>query len=73
MPEDPTPGVTIVDTSMALTDFSLDEQQNSLSDVFHNTITRYRSGDLGSMPAVLAIVVLVAIFGVAEPDSSCRC
>ncbi len=69
MPEDPTPGVTIVDTSMALTDFSLDEQQNSLSDVFHNTVTRLRGGDLGSLPAILAIVVLVAIFGIARPDS----
>ena len=38
MPEDPTPGVTIVDQNVALTDFSLDQQQNSLCDVFHNTV-----------------------------------
>ena len=73
MPDDPTPGVTIVDTSLALTDFSLDEQQNSLGDVWHNTVTRLRSGDLGSLPAILAIIVLVAIFGIARPDSFLRC
>ena len=69
MPEDPTPGVTIVDQNVALTDFSLDQQQNSLSDVFHNTATRLRGGDLGSLPAILAIIVLVVIFGAAEPNA----
>ena len=69
MPEDPTPGVTIVDQNVALTDFSLDQQQNSLSDVFHNTVDRLRGGDLGSLPAILAIIVLVVIFGAAEPNA----
>jgi D-xylose transport system permease protein len=55
--------------SQALSDFSLDEQQNSLSDVFRASITRLKSGDLGSVPAVLAIVALVAIFGFSRPDS----
>jgi D-xylose transport system permease protein len=52
----------------ALTDFALDNQQNSLGDVARNTMTRMRGGDLGTLPAVLAIVVLVAIFGIAEPS-----
>ncbi len=55
--------------TQALSDFSMDERQNSLSDVFHQSVTRLKSGDLGSVPAVLAIVVLVALFGFARPDS----
>ena len=55
--------------SQALSDFSLDEQQNSLSDVVRASIARLKSGDLGSVPAVLAIVALVAIFGFSRPDS----
>jgi D-xylose transport system permease protein len=31
--------------------------------------TRMKTGDLGSLPAILAIVVLVAVFGIARPDS----
>jgi D-xylose transport system permease protein len=59
----------LADGSVAVSDFSLDEQQNSLGDVFRATTTRLRGGDLGSLPAILAIIVLVAIFGIAEPGS----
>jgi D-xylose transport system permease protein len=52
----------------ALTDFALDRRENTLRDVWDAWVVRLRSGDLGSLPAVLAIVVLVAIFGVAEPS-----
>jgi D-xylose transport system permease protein len=55
--------------SQALSDFALDDQQNSLGDVYRASIGRLKAGDLGSVPAVLAIVVLVAIFGAARPDS----
>lgn len=55
--------------SQALSDFELDERHNSLSDVFHQSVGRLKGGDLGSVPAVLAIVVLVAIFGISRPDS----
>ena len=65
----PAAGEPPAGSSQALSDFALDEQQNSLSDVFHASITRLKSGDLGSVPAVLAIVVLVAIFGFSRPDS----
>ncbi len=53
----------------ALSDFALDRQQNSLGDVITSTISRMRSGDLGSIPAVLAIVALLLVFGIARPDS----
>ena len=65
----PDAGKQPVGVSQALSDFSLDDQQNSLSDVVRASLTRLKSGDLGSVPAVLAIVVLVAIFGFSRPDS----
>ena len=65
----PAAGEPPAGSSQALSDFALDEQQNSLSDVFHASITRLKSGDLGSVAAVLAIVVLGAIFGFSRPDS----
>ena len=55
--------------TQALSDFALDERQNSLSDVVGASLSRLRSGDLGSVPAILAIIVLVAIFGFSRPDS----
>lgn len=45
------------------TDFALDGVQADLRSTLDETISRLRSGNLGSLPAVLAIVVLAAIFG----------
>jgi len=39
----------------------------SLSESFHNYIQRVRSGDLGSLPAILGLVVLVTFFWAAQP------
>ena len=55
--------------TQALSDFALDERQNSLTDVVRASLSRLRGGDLGSVPAILAIIVLVAIFGLSRPDS----
>lgn len=46
----------------ALSDFALDSQQQSFSAAVADTRARLRAGDLGSLPAVLAIIVLVAVF-----------
>ena len=46
----------------ALSDFALDSQQQSFSAAIADTRARLRAGDLGSLPAVLAIIVLVAVF-----------
>ncbi|MGA9277150.1 sugar ABC transporter permease [Ilumatobacter sp.] len=53
----------------ALTDFALDAGPTDLKGALRASIGRIRGGDLGSIPAVLAIIVLVAIFGIARPDS----
>ncbi len=42
---------------------------SSLGDIARHSIARLRSGDLGSLPALLAIIVLVAIFGAVNPSS----
>jgi D-xylose transport system permease protein len=55
--------------TQALSDFALDAPKQSLGDVARTTISRMRQGDLGSIPAVLAIIALVAIFGIARPES----
>lgn len=49
--------------------FALDNTTRSLGDVWRDTRARYRSGDLGSLPAILAIVALVAIFGFARSET----
>ena len=50
----------------ALSDFALDSQQQSFSAAIADTRARLRAGDLGSLPAVLAIIVLVAVFSFAS-------
>ncbi|MFN6122656.1 MAG: sugar ABC transporter permease [Actinomycetes bacterium] len=46
----------------ALSDFALDSQKQTFTSAIADTKARLRSGELGSLPAVLAIIVLVAIF-----------
>jgi D-xylose transport system permease protein len=57
------------EASQALSDFELDAPDQSLGDAARATLARMRQGDLGSIPAVLSIIALVAIFGIARPDS----
>ncbi|HWL43925.1 MAG TPA: hypothetical protein VNQ73_13365 [Ilumatobacter sp.] len=53
----------------ALSDFALDTTPRGLGDIVGDTLARFRSGQLGSLPAVLAIVALVAVFGSVNPGS----
>jgi len=53
----------------ALTDFALDSAKKDFRTVVGETIARLRSGSLGSLPAVLAILALVVIFGSVNPSS----
>jgi D-xylose transport system permease protein len=57
------------DADHALTDFALDDVQTDLRGSLRASVERIRGGDLGSLPAVLSIAVLVLIFGLARPDS----
>jgi D-xylose transport system permease protein len=50
----------------ALSDFALDSQRQSLAGALSDSKARLRSGELGSLPAVLAIIVLVSIFSLAS-------
>jgi D-xylose transport system permease protein len=50
----------------AVSDFGLDTATQTLGSALRDTRARLRSGDLGSLPAVLAIIVLVAIFGLVS-------
>ncbi len=50
------------DAGQALGDFALDHAQLTFGGVVAETRSRLRSGELGSLPAVLAIIVLVTIF-----------
>lgn len=56
-------------TEGALSDFVLDTRTKTLGDVWSDTKARLKGGDLGSLPAILAIIALVTIFGLANPDA----
>ncbi len=61
--------VTLTDRSGALSDFALDTRPRSLGSVVSEAIGRVKGGELGSLPAILAIAALVAIFGYANSNS----
>jgi len=50
----------------ALSDFALDGASKSFGSAFGDMKSRLRNGELGSLPAVLAIIVLVTIFGLSS-------
>ncbi len=53
----------------ARTDFALDEAPSDFRSSVGQSLARMRGGDLGPLPALLAIAVLTTIFGLANPDS----
>jgi len=55
--------------SEALSDFALDTSKKDLKAVVADFRVRMKSGDLGSLPAILAICVLVAVFGSTRRSS----
>jgi D-xylose transport system permease protein len=55
--------------SEAASDFALDSEHRDLAAVSRAYISKLRSGDLGSWPAVLAIIVLTLLFGISRPDT----
>lgn len=55
--------------SGALSDFALDSTKRDFATVMSEFRIKAKSGDLGSLPAVLAIIVLVAVFGLSRGDS----
>jgi D-xylose transport system permease protein len=50
----------------ALSDFALDSAPQTFRSALTDARGRWRSGDLGSLPAVFAIIVLVTVFGLAS-------
>ncbi len=62
----PTPASPSQGPSEALSDFALDSAKRTFGTAMSDMKSRLRSGDLGSLPAILAIVVLVAVFGLSS-------
>ena len=50
-------------------DFSLDERPQSVREAFTDYVQRVRGGDMGSLPAILGLFVLVFIFYILEPET----
>ena len=62
--------MSVSDTStLASTDFASDSERQTFTTAASAYWSRLRSGELGAIPAILAIGVLVAVFGTARPDS----
>lgn len=57
------------ETPQALTDFALDNGTPDLRTVISSRWVELRSGNLGSLPALLAIAVLSLVFGSVNPSS----
>lgn len=57
------------ETPQALTDFALDQAAPDLRTVIRSRWIELRSGNLGSLPALLAIAVLSIVFGAVNPSS----
>ena len=53
----------------AASDFAIDSQKQNFSSATQGFISRLRAGDLGAIPAILSIAVLVAVFGSARTES----
>lgn len=63
------PATSSSSQARALSDFALDTRPRTLGSIVTDSIDRVKGGELGSLPALLAIAALVAIFGFANPDS----
>jgi D-xylose transport system permease protein len=50
----------------AVSDFGLDSAKQSFGSAFADTKARLKAGDLGALPAILAILVLVLVFSLAS-------
>jgi D-xylose transport system permease protein len=52
----------------AIADFGIDTTSRSTGEAVRDYLARLRGGDLGSLPALLGLVALVAVFGVLSGD-----
>ncbi len=57
------------DVKSVKSDFGMDSGVKSLGDVWFDFKENLKAGELGSLPAILSILTLVAIFGAVNPDS----
>ena len=46
-----------------------DEERSSLGTIFRDYVARIRGGDIGSLPAILGLIVLVIVFSALRPDT----
>jgi D-xylose transport system permease protein len=56
-------------TAEQVSQFDVQETESSVSQAARDYWTRVKGGDIGSLPAVIGIVVLVVIFGYLEGDA----
>ena len=57
-------GTSASTAANAITDFGIDTTSQSTGEVLRGYVGRLRSGDLGTLPAILGLVVLVLLFAV---------
>ncbi|CAN5545240.1 ABC transporter permease [soil metagenome] len=59
--------MTTLKTGLAESDFAIDAHSDAtFADAFRSYIQRVRGGDMGSLPAILGLLVLFVVFGVAN-------
>ena len=64
------PTATTVEPSRAISDFGTDHVQQTARQQLRAYVGRFKSGDdLGLAPALLALAVLTAVFGIRNPDA----
>ncbi|MCO6009688.1 ABC transporter permease [Actinoallomurus purpureus] len=55
--------------TLADADFSADTREQTVSTSINNYVVKLRSGDLGALPAILGLVVLIALFWALRPET----
>jgi D-xylose transport system permease protein len=65
----PAPGKRAATATLADSDFSADTREQTVSSVLSGYVVKLRSGDLGALPAVFGLVVLIILFYGLRPET----
>ncbi|MEV5708492.1 ABC transporter permease [Actinoallomurus sp. NPDC052274] len=66
---DPVPEKRAATATLADSDFSADTREQTVSSAINGYVIKLRSGDLGALPAVFGLIVLIILFYALRPET----